>query len=221
MTMSIQSDGVGAVPTRSAVLRETRGNGRERDYSGVRVLYLGQRSADVSAAVSAAVPGAELTFVDAEPLHGLSVDGDAVVVMDGSHDPSDVPALLDAAGRRSVGMVVGSRSVSGGRDGSSLARRVGTRVANLVIRHTVDLPVHDVTSSFRVYSGDAWRSIGGVSVLRDGVLPALIASAHAVHHQRWVIAEVPVSTLPTSTRTLSDLASAAGTVATLARRRRA
>ncbi|MBY6539587.1 hypothetical protein HQ325_12970 [Rhodococcus sp. BP-349] len=187
----------------------------------MRVVYLGHRSAVVTAELRPALPGAEVTFVDADRLHELCVDGEAIVLMDGSHDPADIPALLEVAARRSVGMVVGSRSITGGRDGSPAVGRVGTRVANAVIRHTADLPLRDVTSSFRVFTGDAWRSIGGAEALRGGLLPSLVTSAHAVHHQRWIIAEVPVSTRPVSVGSRPHIGALLRTVVALSRRRRA
>jgi hypothetical protein len=229
MTVSIQSDGVGAVTNHDVAGHGVTGSrsrvhgtsARGTDYAGVHVVYLGHRSAVVTAAMRLILPGVEVTFVEADRLHELSVDGEAIVLMDGSHDPADVPALLEAAARRSVGMVVGSRSTTGGRDGSSALRRVGTRVANALIRHTADLPLRDVTSSFRVYTGDAWRSIDGAAALRGGLLPSLVTSAHAVHHQRWIIAEVPVSTRPLSGTARPNVGSLLRTVVVLARRRRA
>ena len=229
MTVSIQSDGVGAVTNRDAAGRSVSGSGRlglgtssrAVDYTGVQVVYLGHRSAVVAATVRRALPGAALIFVDSDRLQELSVDGEAIVLMDGSHDPADVPALLESAARRSVGMVVGSRSTTGGRDGSSVLRRVGTRVANALIRHTADLPLRDVTSSFRVFTGDAWRSIGGAEVLRGGLLPSLVASAHAVHHERWLITEVPVTTRPVSGGARPNVGALLRTVVVLSRRRRA
>jgi dolichol-phosphate mannosyltransferase len=79
---------------------------------------------------------------------------DWIIVMDAdySHSPKDVPRLLAVAGKGSD-LVIGSRYIDGGKNvGSSLRRRVISRLANLVAAFTVGARFHDCTSGFRCYS---------------------------------------------------------------------
>jgi dolichol-phosphate mannosyltransferase len=85
--------------------------------------------------------------------HGARV----VATMDAdlSHDPADLPRLL-AAVEAGADVAVGSRFVSGGSaPGLRLARRLISRVANLVSSRVLALRVRDSTSGFRAYRLDA------------------------------------------------------------------
>lgn len=71
---------------------------------------------------------------------------------DGSHRPTDLPALLAAADDSSVAMVIGSRWVPGGAVQRWPRRReLLSRVASLYARVAIGLPVRDTTAGFRVY----------------------------------------------------------------------
>ncbi len=79
---------------------------------------------------------------------------DFIVTMDAdySHNPRDIPRLVDAA-KRGCDLVVGSRYCPGGKVvGSGLRRRFISRTANLVAAVTVGRRMHDCTSGFRCYS---------------------------------------------------------------------
>lgn len=78
---------------------------------------------------------------------------DLIVEMDSdlSHDPAELPRLLDAA---IVGaeMAVGSRYVPGGSVSNWSRGRVAlSKAGNVYARIMLSLPVHDATSGFRVY----------------------------------------------------------------------
>jgi apolipoprotein N-acyltransferase len=78
---------------------------------------------------------------------------DLIVEMDSdlSHDPSELPRLLDAA-VAGADLVVGSRYVPGGSVSNwSRARVALSRAGNLYARVMLGVPVHDATSGFRVY----------------------------------------------------------------------
>jgi dolichol-phosphate mannosyltransferase len=84
----------------------------------------------------------------------LERDYDIVVEMDadGSHRPEDLPRLLAALDYPSVGGVVGSRWVPGGRVVNwPLRREVLSRGANTYTRLAMGIPVHDATGGYRAY----------------------------------------------------------------------
>lgn len=79
-----------------------------------------------------------------------------IVTMDAdfSHDPGDVPRLLELA-REGYDIVVGSRYMKGGKiTGWSFSRRITSKMANKMARATIRLPISDFTSGFRCYSMD-------------------------------------------------------------------
>lgn len=78
---------------------------------------------------------------------------DLIVEMDSdlSHDPSELPRLLDAAAA-GADLVVGSRYVPGGSVTNwSRARVALSRAGNVYARLMLAIPLHDATSGFRVY----------------------------------------------------------------------
>jgi hypothetical protein len=77
---------------------------------------------------------------------------DAAIEMDSdlSHDPSELPSLLDAADR--FDLVVGSRYIAGGSVTNwSRARVLLSRAGNAYARMMLGLSIHDATSGYRVY----------------------------------------------------------------------
>ncbi|MCX8171460.1 MAG: polyprenol monophosphomannose synthase, partial [Candidatus Bathyarchaeota archaeon] len=77
-----------------------------------------------------------------------------VITMDAdfSHDPNDIPRLLQHA-KKSYDLVVGSRYVRGGAiKGWSPIRVIISRTANKMAKTLIRLPVNDFTSGFRCYS---------------------------------------------------------------------
>ena len=77
-----------------------------------------------------------------------------IVTMDAdySHNPRDIPRLIYAA-KQGYDLVIGSRYYKRGKViGSSLIRRLVSRLANLIAAATVGIKIHDCTSGFRCYS---------------------------------------------------------------------
>ena len=69
---------------------------------------------------------------------------------DFSHDPDDVPRLIEAAG--DADLVLGSRYVSGGRIESwGALRRFVSRAGSLYAQALLAAPVHDLTGGFKCY----------------------------------------------------------------------
>ncbi|HEY6567773.1 MAG TPA: apolipoprotein N-acyltransferase [Actinomycetota bacterium] len=78
---------------------------------------------------------------------------DLVVEMDSdlSHEPAELPSLLDAAAAGDD-LVVGSRYIEGGSVSNWSRIRVAlSRAGNLYARVMLGIPLHDATSGFRVY----------------------------------------------------------------------
>ena len=89
-----------------------------------------------------------------EGFHLALAEGyDLVVEMDSdlSHDPVELPRLLDAAAA-GADLVVGSRYVPGGSVTNWSRLRVAlSRGGNAYARYMLGIPLHDATSGFRVY----------------------------------------------------------------------
>jgi apolipoprotein N-acyltransferase len=78
---------------------------------------------------------------------------DLIVEMDSdlSHDPADLPRLLEAAAER-ADLAIGSRYVPGGSVSDwSRARVALSRAGNLYVRFMLGMSVRDATSGYRVY----------------------------------------------------------------------
>ena len=81
--------------------------------------------------------------------------GDLVVMMDAdmSHNPSDLPKLLEAA--KGMDLVIGSRYVKNSSiNGRSLLRRISTRLSIWITKICLGLKPSDTTSGFVVYQKD-------------------------------------------------------------------
>lgn len=101
---------------------------------------------------------------------GLSEGYDALVEIDAdlSHDPADLPMMLDLA-ERGIALVIGSRYIPGGSVIGWPRRRTwlsrwGNRYAGLVL----GLALNDATAGYRVYRADTLRTIGIDGVQADG-----------------------------------------------------
>jgi dolichol-phosphate mannosyltransferase len=72
---------------------------------------------------------------------------------DGSHDPGQLPRLVEPILEGRAQVVVGSRYIRGGGwRGGSVWRKLISRGANLLVRLTVGLKVKDATSGYRAIS---------------------------------------------------------------------
>jgi dolichol-phosphate mannosyltransferase len=72
---------------------------------------------------------------------------------DYSHNPQDIPRLLETMRDCDCGIVIGSRYVKDGRiTGWPFTRKVTSKIANFIARASLRLKPHDCTSGFRCYS---------------------------------------------------------------------
>jgi apolipoprotein N-acyltransferase len=94
---------------------------------------------------------------------------DIVVEMDSdlSHDPTELPVLLEAA--EGHDLVVGSRYIPGGSVTNWGASRVAlSRAGNVYARFMLGLPVHDATSGYRVYRRELLEQLLARQFATDG-----------------------------------------------------
>ncbi|MBN2381943.1 polyprenol monophosphomannose synthase [bacterium] len=90
----------------------------------------------------------------------IGLGADAVVEMDAdfSHQPRYLPILIGHLADHDL--VIGSRSVEGGSEqGRSPVRRWITKMASLLIRTWLRVPVKDPTSGFRAFRVEALKQI--------------------------------------------------------------
>ncbi len=101
--------------------------------------------------------------------YALSMNYPYAVQMDAdfSHDPAQVPLLLEAA--LAVDVIVASRYCPGGEiSGWPMHRQWLSRFSNFYVRTLLNLPVHDSTSGFRCYSRNALLHISLPDILSNG-----------------------------------------------------
>lgn len=124
---------------------------------------------------------------------GLRRGYDALAEMDadGSHDPGDLPRLLDALGGADV--VIGSRYVPGGAVADwPWHRRLLSRGGNRYARAVTGLPVADATSGFRVFRRVVVEAIDLETVRSDGYAFQLETALRA-WRAGFRIVEIPIT----------------------------
>jgi len=124
---------------------------------------------------------------------GLDAGYDVLVEMDadGSHDPAQLPRLLDRL--RTADLVLGSRYVPGGRVVNwPRHRELLSRGGNLYTRLLLGLPLADATGGYRAFRAQTLRSIDLQGVGSAGyVFQVDLASRAAAAGLR--LAEVPIT----------------------------
>lgn len=123
----------------------------------------------------------------------LERDAEVIVQMDAdlSHDPGDLPLLLDAL-EAGADLAVGSRYCPGGGiEHWSRWRLLLSRAAGFYVRAWTGLPLHDPTAGFRAFRAGSLRSALATPKHCDGY-GFQVEVAHAVWTQQGTIREVPV-----------------------------
>jgi dolichol-phosphate mannosyltransferase len=118
---------------------------------------------------------------------------DAVVEMDAdlSHDPADVPRLLDAL--ETADAVIGSRYVPGGGVGNwGRTRRALSGAGNLYARAWLGYGVKDSTSGFRAYRTETLRKLDLDGVASQGY-SFQVELTRRFHKAGATITEVPIT----------------------------
>jgi dolichol-phosphate mannosyltransferase len=112
--------------------------------------------------------GLGLSYIDGMYL-ALRTDASHICQMDAdlSHDPADIPRLLQAA--ESADVVIGSRYVRGGHiENWPLHRRLLSAFANRYIRAITRLRIRDCTSGFRCWRREALERMPLASIRSEG-----------------------------------------------------
>lgn len=124
----------------------------------------------------------------------MDAETNLVVEMDAdlSHDPSYLPAILQAA-QHSGGVGLGSRYVKGGSVvGWPMRRKIVSWGANFLTRMILNLPVKDATSGYRVFTREALTKIR----YADAGTKAYAFQVEILHmcaQQNLTIEEVPIT----------------------------
>src|ERR671926_678238 len=112
--------------------------------------------------------GLGLSYIDGIYV-ALRTDSTHICQMDAdlSHDPADIPRLLEAAD--TADFVIGSRYVPGGRiENWPLHRRALSAFANSYIRAITRMTIRDCTSGFRCWRREALERLPLGSIRSDG-----------------------------------------------------
>jgi dolichol-phosphate mannosyltransferase len=123
----------------------------------------------------------------------LARGAEAVVTMDCdfSHDPADVPRLLDALAE--ADLAIGSRYTAGGRlRGWPLVRRILSAVANRFARFFFHLRARDCTSGFRAYRRAVLEGVPWSALHSPGYSFLVEVLYWASRDPRLRIREVPI-----------------------------
>ncbi len=123
----------------------------------------------------------------------LGMGADYIVQMDAdySHNPGDVPRLVEAA--QDADVVIGSRYMRGGATkGWPLRRRLISRIANLVARLLLVLPIYDCTGGFKCFPRSTLESID-FGAIRSTGFASLYEINYACHQSGKAFREVPIT----------------------------
>jgi dolichol-phosphate mannosyltransferase len=175
---------------------------------GLKVLVIDDNSpdgtADVGDALAAASAG-RVTVMRRSGLRGLGrsyIDGMAAALRtdathicqmdaDFSHDPAELPRLLDASA--DADLVIGSRYIPGGALRHWPAHRVMlSTFANWYVRAITRLPVHDCTSGFRCWTRTLLTRLPLDRIVSDGYA-FQVELAWEAHTTGGRIVEVPIT----------------------------
>jgi dolichol-phosphate mannosyltransferase len=124
---------------------------------------------------------------------GLADGFDTLVEMDAdlSHDPVDLPPILDALAD-GADLAIGSRYVDGGLTvGWPKRREALSRAGGWYARTVLDCPVHDITSGFRAYRADLLRAMDLGTITSTGY-GFQIEMTNRAHRVGAAITEVPI-----------------------------
>jgi dolichol-phosphate mannosyltransferase len=117
---------------------------------------------------------------------------DVVVEMDadGSHQPEQLPLLLEAL--QTADVVLGSRWVKGGKvENWPKSREILSRAGNVYARAALRLPLHDATGGYRAYRSKVLRAFDLESVRSQGYCFQVDLAQRALL-QGFRVVEVPI-----------------------------
>ena len=115
-----------------------------------------------------------------------------IITMDAdySHNPKDIPKLLEKA-EEGYALVVGSRYCKGGKvKGWRLSRLLISKVANRITGMLIKLPLNDFTSGFRCYSKNYAQKV--LPKLHSQTYEIQIETLRQAKLQNLKVGEIPV-----------------------------
>jgi dolichol-phosphate mannosyltransferase len=114
----------------------------------------------------------------------------ATIDCDFSHDPQDVPRLVEAASRADIAL--GSRYVpGGGTENWGALRRFVSRGGSLYARAWLGIPVRDTTSGFKVYRREVLEAIEPARIEARGYA-FQIETVYRALRRGFTVEEVPI-----------------------------
>jgi dolichol-phosphate mannosyltransferase len=126
--------------------------------------------------------------------HALGQGAEIIIEMDAdfSHDPTDLPRLVDAIDS-GADLAIGSRYVPGGSTPDwPMGRRLISKGGNLYARLMLGIPVRDATAGFRAFRADSLRSLPYTTARASGYAFQVEMAMHADQAGLKVV-EVPIS----------------------------
>ena len=125
----------------------------------------------------------------------LDDGADYVVQMDAdfSHEPTEIPKMLEAIERTGAGVVIGSRYVPGGSldPDWTRARRLLSVWANLYARTILRMEVRDITAGFKLWRREALLAVDLAQITSDGYA-FQIEMNWEVRRRGYEIVEIPI-----------------------------
>jgi len=125
----------------------------------------------------------------------LEEGADFVVQMDAdfSHEPAEIPKMLEAIERTGAGVVIGSRYVPGGSldPDWTRARRLLSVWANLYARTILRMEVRDITAGFKLWRREALLAVDLARITSDGYA-FQIEMNWEVRRRGYEIVEIPI-----------------------------
>jgi len=125
--------------------------------------------------------------------HALARGADLILEMDAdfSHDPTEVPRLIDAA--READVVLGSRYVQGGsiRDWGRLRRFVSAGGSGYA-RRVLGVPIHDLTGGFKCFRREVLEALDLEAISSRGYAFQIETTYRALRAGFRVI-EIPIA----------------------------
>jgi dolichol-phosphate mannosyltransferase len=125
----------------------------------------------------------------------LENGADFVVQMDAdfSHEPAEIPKMLEAMERTGAGVVIGSRYVPGGSldPDWTRARRLLSVWANFYARTILRMDVRDITAGFKLWRREALLAVDLVRITSDGYA-FQIEMNWEVRRRGYEIVEIPI-----------------------------
>ncbi|NLS76637.1 MAG: polyprenol monophosphomannose synthase [Chloroflexi bacterium] len=122
----------------------------------------------------------------ARPEHDYFLEMDA----DFSHDPRDIPRLLEAA--QAADVVIGSRYIRGAKIVNwGIQRHIFSHIANGFARLLLGIPIHDYTNGYRCYNRRALESVDFDRIEAHGYI-VLSEMACQLHQRRMRFVEIPI-----------------------------